>query len=209
MFEQFQITLQRWLVSSMVPESIAKPVLLNLNQFVSKTSQMGMAGGVFFVVTALALILTIDRKLNDIWRVRRPRGVTQRVLVYWAVLTLGPLVLALSLTLTAYAVGDQRALIKGLSVGTRFWLESLEWVLVVGGIAALYRYVPNTTGFFDWDGMQQGSLGVGVRGNKWFLDAAWQATYRRAQYTSAQWDGAWNLPMVATRAMLTLGYRIR
>ena len=72
-----------------------------------------------------------------------------------------------------------------------------------------YRYVPNTTGFFDWDGMQQGSLGVGVRGNKWFLDAAWQATYRRAQYTSAQWDGAWNLPMVATRAMLTLGYRIR
>jgi membrane protein len=92
----------------------------------------------------IALILTIDRKLNDIWRVRRPRGVTQRVLVYWAVLTLGPLVLALSLTLTAYAVGDQRALIKGLSVGTRVWLEALEWVLVVGGIAALYRYVPNT-----------------------------------------------------------------
>jgi membrane protein len=144
MFDQLQVTLQRWLVSSMVPDSIAKPVLVNLNVFVSKSSQMGLAGGVFFVVTALALILTIDRKLNDIWRVRRPRGVTQRVLVYWAVLTLGPLVLALSLTLTAYAVGDQRALIKGLSVGTRVWLEALEWVLVVGGIAALYRYVPNT-----------------------------------------------------------------
>ena len=144
MFDQLQMTLQRWLVSSMVPESIAKPVLFNLNVCVSKSSQMGLAGGVFFVVTALALILTIDRKLNDIWRVRRPRGVTQRVLVYWAVLTLGPLVLALSLTLTAYAVGDQRALIKGLSVGTRVWLEALEWVLVVGGIAALYRYVPNT-----------------------------------------------------------------
>ena len=160
MFEQFQITLQRWLVSSMVPESIAKPVLLNLNQFVSKTSQMGMAGGVFFVVTALALILTIDRKLNDIWRVRRPRGVTQRILVYWAVLTLGPLVLALSLTLTAYAVGDQRALIKGLSVGTRFWLESLEWVLVVGGIAALYRYVPNTS--VRWSHALAGGLFVAI-----------------------------------------------
>jgi len=132
MFDQLQVTLQRWLVSSMVPESIAKPVMVNLNLFVSKASQMGLAGGVFFVVTALALILTIDRKLNDIWRVRRPRGVTQRVLVYWAVLTLGPLVLALSLTLTAYAMGDQRALIKGLSVGTRVWLEALEWVLVVG-----------------------------------------------------------------------------
>jgi membrane protein len=36
------------------------------------------------MVTALALVLTIDRKLNDIWRVRRPRPLTQRVLVYWA-----------------------------------------------------------------------------------------------------------------------------
>jgi membrane protein len=121
---------------------------------------MGLAGGVFFVVTALALILTIDRKLNDIWRVRRPRGVTQRVLVYWAVLTLGPLVLALSLTLTAYAMGDQRALIKGLSVGTRVWLEALEWVLVVGGIAALYRYVPNT--HVRWSHALLGGLFVAI-----------------------------------------------
>jgi membrane protein len=160
MFDQLQVTLQRWLVSSMVPESIAKPVMVNLNLFVSKASQMGLAGGVFFVVTALALILTIDRKLNDIWRVRRPRGVTQRVLVYWAVLTLGPLVLALSLTLTAYAMGDQRALIKGLSVGTRVWLEALEWVLVVGGIAALYRYVPNT--HVRWSHALLGGLFVAI-----------------------------------------------
>jgi membrane protein len=144
----------------MVPDSIAKPVMVNLNLFVSKASQMGLAGGVFFVVTALALILTIDRKLNDIWRVRRPRGVTQRVLVYWAVLTLGPLVLALSLTLTAYAMGDQRALIKGLSVGTRVWLEALEWVLVVGGIAALYRYVPNT--HVRWSHALLGGLFVAI-----------------------------------------------
>jgi membrane protein len=160
MFDQMQATLQRWLVSSMVPDSIAKPVMVNLNLFVSKASQMGVAGGVFFVVTALALILTIDRKLNDIWRVRRPRGVTQRVLVYWAVLTLGPLVLALSLTLTAYAMGDQRALIKGLSVGTRVWLEVLEWVLVVGGIAALYRYVPNT--HVRWSHALLGGLFVAI-----------------------------------------------
>jgi hypothetical protein len=45
-------------------------------------------------VTALALILTIDRTLNGIWRVRRPRPLAQRVLVYWAVVTLGPLLLA-------------------------------------------------------------------------------------------------------------------
>lgn len=160
MFDELQTTLQAWLVSSMVPESIANPVLLNMNQFVSKTSQMGLAGGVFFVVTALALILTIDRKLNDIWRVRRPRGMTQRVLVYWSVLTLGPLVLALSLTLSAYALGDQRALIKDMSVGLRVWLEALEWVLVLGSIAALYRYVPNT--HVRWTHALLGALFVAI-----------------------------------------------
>jgi membrane protein len=144
MFEHLQVALQRWLVSAMVPEGLSRSVLLNFSQFIKKATQMGWAGGAFFVITALALIFTIDRKLNDIWRVRRARGVTQRVLVYWSVLTLGPVVLALSLTLTAYAFGDQRALVKGLSLGSRFWVEAMGWVLSIASMAALYRYVPNT-----------------------------------------------------------------
>ncbi|WP_214279254.1 YhjD/YihY/BrkB family envelope integrity protein, partial [Escherichia coli] len=49
-------------------------------------------------------MLTIDRTLNAIWRVQRPRPMAQRVLVYWAAMTLGPLLLGGSLTLTSYAV---------------------------------------------------------------------------------------------------------
>ena len=49
---------------------------------------------VFLLVTALALMLTIDRTLNSIWRVRTPRSIAQRVLVYWGAVTLGPLLLA-------------------------------------------------------------------------------------------------------------------
>ncbi|MDP3833638.1 MAG: YihY family inner membrane protein, partial [Hydrogenophaga sp.] len=104
MFERLQLTLQRWLVQSLVPPDIAKQVFSYLNQFASKAGQMGWAGALVLLITALALILTIDRKLNDIWRVRQPRSLTQRVLVYWAVLTLGPLLLAGSLTVTTFAV---------------------------------------------------------------------------------------------------------
>ena len=57
------------------------------------------------VLTALALMLTIDRALNAIWRVRRPRPIAQRVLVYWAAMTLGPLLLGVSLSLTSCADG--------------------------------------------------------------------------------------------------------
>jgi hypothetical protein len=84
-----------------------------------------------------------------------------------------------------------------------------EWRQNAWSYRAGYRFVPNTTGKFDWDGLHQGSLGVGIRGNRWFLDAAWQLTYRQAQYLSPQWDGAWKTSMAGTRAILTLGYRIR
>ena len=62
----------------------------------------------FLVLTALALMLTIDRTLNAIWRVRTPRPIAQRVLVYWAAATLGPLVLGVSLSLTSYAISASR-----------------------------------------------------------------------------------------------------
>ena len=144
MFARLQTTLQRWLVESLVPDNIAKQVLNYLNQFSGKAGQMGWAGALVLLVTALALILTIDRKLNDIWRVRQARPLTQRILVYWAVLTLGPLLLAGSLTVTSYALSASRGLVSGLPGGVRFLLDAVQLALVTGGMAALYRYVPNT-----------------------------------------------------------------
>ncbi|MBX3610924.1 MAG: YihY family inner membrane protein [Hydrogenophaga sp.] len=142
-FDRLQRLLQRSLVESLVPESIARPVLGYLNQFAAKATQMGGAGALVLLVTALALILTIDRKLNDIWRVRQPRPIAQRVLVYWAVLTLGPLLLAGSVAATTYAVGGARAM-AALPAPVRFLIDSLQLALSTGAMAALYRYVPNT-----------------------------------------------------------------
>jgi membrane protein len=136
--------LQKWLVESLIPDAIARQVLLYLNQFSAKAGQIGWVGAVILLVTALALVLTIDRKLNDIWRVRRSRPLAQRVLVYWAVLTLGPLLLGASLSLTSYAVSANRGLVGALPGGVRLVFDVLEVVLVTAGIALLYRFVPNT-----------------------------------------------------------------
>jgi membrane protein len=144
MFARLQTTLQRWLIESLVPENIAKQVLSYLNQFAAKAGQMGWAGALILLVTALALILTIDRKLNDIWRVRQPRPLTQRILVYWAVLTLGPLLLAASLAATSYAVSASSGMVSERSGVLRLLLDSLQFALMTGGMAALYRFVPNT-----------------------------------------------------------------
>ncbi|NCP40428.1 MAG: YihY family inner membrane protein, partial [Rhodoferax sp.] len=96
MFAKLQGVLQKWLVESLIPDNIARQVLGYLTQFAGKASKLGGVGLAVLFVTALALILTIDRTMNGIWRVRQPRPLGQRVLVYWAVMTLGPLLLAVS-----------------------------------------------------------------------------------------------------------------
>lgn len=143
MFGKMQEQLQRWLVASLVPEGIARQVLGYMTQFSSKASRLGAAGLTALFLTALALILTIDRTLNRIWRVRRPRPLAQRLLIYWAAITFGPLVLALSLATTASVISFSRELVGAVPGSLRLVLNTFEFLLLAGGIAGLYHFVPN------------------------------------------------------------------
>ena len=144
MFARFQSALERYLLQSLVPEGIAKPVMSALTQFAAKASQVGSVGLVVLLVAALALVLTIDRTLNAIWRVRKRRPMAQRVLVYWAALTLGPLLLGVSLTLTSYAISASRGLVDAMPGGVSVLLAMIEFGLLASGLAGLYRFAPNT-----------------------------------------------------------------
>lgn len=160
MFAKLQGVLQQWLIQSLIPDNIARQVLGYLTQFAGKASKLGGVGLAVLFVTALALILTIDRTLNAIWRVRKPRPLGQRVLVYWAVMTLGPVLLALSLSLTSYALSASKGLVGGLPGGLELLLDTLQFVLLAWGMAALYRYVPNIR--VRWTHAWAGGLFVSV-----------------------------------------------
>jgi membrane protein len=144
MFGKLQGAVQQWLVQSLVPDAIARQVLGYLTQFAGKASRLGAAGLALLLVSALALVLTIDRTLNNIWRVRRPRALAQRVLVYWAVMTLGPLLLAGSLSVTSYALVLSRGLVGGTPGVVKLVLDLVQFALVAAGLTCLYRFVPHT-----------------------------------------------------------------
>lgn len=144
MFARFQTAVERYFIQSLVPDTIARPVLRSLTQFAMNANRLGTLGLVVLVFTALALMLTIDRTLNGIWRVRKPRPIAQRVLVYWAAATLGPLLLGVSLTMTSYALSASRGLVDTLPGGVSLLLNLLEFGLMAGAMAGLFRYVPNT-----------------------------------------------------------------
>lgn len=144
MFSSFQGALEKYFLQALVPDNIARPVLRTLTQFASKASRVGSAGLLLLLVTALSLMLTIDRTLSGIWRVRRPRPVAQRLLVYWAALTLGPLALGVSLSATSYALSASRGLVGALPGGINFVVDVLQFALLAAAVAGLYHFVPNS-----------------------------------------------------------------
>lgn len=143
-FGNFQSALEKWFVQNLVPDHIARPVLAGLTQFAAKARRLSGVGLAMLGVTAIALMLTIDRALNEIWRVRTPRPIGQRVLVYWAALTLGPLALGVSLSVTSYALSASRGLVGTLPGGVALLLNLTELGLLVAAVAGLFHYVPNT-----------------------------------------------------------------
>lgn len=143
-FGRFQTALQQYFLQTLVPDNIARPVLQALTQFAGKASKLGSVGLLLLVATALALMFTIDRTLNAIWRTRAPRPLAQRVLVYWTGLTLGPLLLGAGLSLTSYALSASGGLVKALPGGLAVLLDLAEAGLLAAGVALLFRYVPNT-----------------------------------------------------------------
>ena len=173
MFSRFQGALQQYFLQALVPDNIAKPVLMALTQFSGKANKLGSAGLIFLGFTALALMFTIDRTLNAIWRVPKPRPMAQRVLVYWAALTLGPLLLGASLSLTSYAVSASRGIVSELPGLLGLVLGLLQFALLAIGMAGLFRFVPNT--HVRWVHAAAGGLFVALgfelakRGLAWYV----------------------------------------
>jgi membrane protein len=144
LFGKFQDTIQRWLIDSLVPESISRQVLSYLTQFSRKASRLGSVGLVAVVMSAVFLMVTIERTLGQIWRIERQRPLAQRVLLYWSAITLGPLFLGASLAITSYVVTASRDVVDVLPGIVRWLLDGIEFFLLIACVSGLYFYVPFT-----------------------------------------------------------------
>ena len=143
-FGKFQDTIQRWLIESLVPESIARQVLSYLTQFSRKASRLGSVGLVAVLMSAVFLMVTIERTLGQIWGLQRQRPFAQRVLLYWSSITLGPLFLGASLAITSYVVTASSDVVNVLPGSVRWLLDSFEFLLLIACVSGLYFYVPYT-----------------------------------------------------------------
>jgi membrane protein len=99
-FSTWMTVIQDFIYGNFVPAA-GEVVQKYLTQFAGKAGRLTAVGLLFLVATAIMLMATIEQALNDIWRVANTRKLLHRFLAYWALLTLGPILVAGSLTLTS------------------------------------------------------------------------------------------------------------
>ena len=142
-FESWRGQVQDFLVGVLVADA-GDEARAQLALFVANASRMTGPGLAFLGLAAILLMTNISAALNVIWRVAEPRRLAQRIAVYWAVLTLGPLLIGASLSVSGYAFAAVAWF--GVEIGASR-LVDLSWMLSIGfaaaGFAFLYFLVPN------------------------------------------------------------------
>ncbi len=141
-FDQVQLDLQVMLFETF-PEDISEAVNQQLVSFMDNANRMTAFGIIGLGVVAVLLLNTITGGLNAIWRVSEPRSLALRILVYWALLTLGPILLGASLSLSSYAFAAVEW--SGVENYTPTFITSriLPFLLAVTGFSLMFLVVPN------------------------------------------------------------------
>ncbi|MGB3428750.1 MAG: YihY family inner membrane protein [Burkholderiaceae bacterium] len=142
LFAQFRDELENF-VLKVLPGQISSTVLRYVNEFAAQATRLTALGLAFLGFTALSMIITVDRVLNDIWRVRDRRPLGQRVLVYWMIISLGPVLIGASLSASSYLWSLSSDAVHQLPRLLRNVLDYAPAVLSGFAYAALYVFVPN------------------------------------------------------------------
>jgi len=124
-----------------------KEVARWIHDLVQKTSSgaLGLTGVIFLIVTAVSLLRGIEETFNDIWGVTRGRNWLLQIMLYWTIITLGPVLLATALGLTGSVhLQNSRAFMESspfLAPVVKHLLPVMVLSLTLG---LIYKLTPNT-----------------------------------------------------------------
>ena len=135
--------IHQFLLANMLPETAGKIVTGYIEQFSGRAGELTALGTAALAVTAFMMMFTIEGAFNSIWRVSHARPMMQRVLIYWATLTLGPVLIGASLSITSYIVSTSQGYTRQVPFADAAIIGLAPFVLTCATFTFLYRFVPN------------------------------------------------------------------
>ncbi|SEQ67422.1 tRNA-processing RNAse BN [Amphritea atlantica] len=134
--------LQGWIFENFVPATGAV-VQEYLSDFAAQASKLTAVGLIFLFITSIMMMKNIEAALNRIWRVSEPRKGMSSFLLYWAVLSLGPILIGVGLLVSSYLASLSLFTSATELVGRARLLAILPLVMSAAAFTLLYAAVPN------------------------------------------------------------------
>jgi len=142
-FERLTVEIKFFILKNLVPDASAKVISDYMGQFSQSAAGLTVIGTAMLGVTALMLMFTIDNAFNAIWRSKRSRPLLHRLLIYWAMLTLGPILIGASISLTSYLIGLSKGWVSVIPAANKLLLRMVPICLTTLAFSLLYLTVPN------------------------------------------------------------------
>lgn len=141
-FDNIQDQIKALLFENFLPDSVSEAQTY-FDQFIGQTEGLTAIGIVALAVTAIMLLSTIEAALNSIFKVKATRPFVPRLMMFWAVITLGPLLLGGSLSLGTYFYALTAWSESNILPGFSGWVTRLlPGVLAVFAFTVFYAIVP-------------------------------------------------------------------
>jgi len=143
-FQGARTTLVDFVFDNFVPAA-GETVQKAIQSFADNASKLTGISILVMLFSALSMMISIEDRLNQIWRVHKARGWGSRLLLYWAALTLGPILVVGGIAVTSYVTA--LPLLQGAATqinGIGHSLFSvLPFVVTFFTLWLLYAVVPN------------------------------------------------------------------
>ena len=159
-FADWTGSLQLFILENVLPDTPAvDTIVTQLNSFTENAGRLTAIGIAGFIVTSVMLMLTVDNALNRIFRVQRRRTILHNIFIYWAVITLGPLLIGASLSATYMAVRESFGALELDMLGDAL-LGMIPFVLTCIALTLLYGVVPARS--VEWQHALLGGVLAGI-----------------------------------------------
>jgi membrane protein len=143
-FDHVLVQIKIFLLLNLVPDIAHRIITVYMEEFRHNAARLTTVGVAVLFVTAIALMLTVDRSINAIWRVRRVRPVWVSLLAYVMLLTMGPLLIGVSVSVTTYLMMTLSSEMTDVPARTHsFLLQIVPISMSAFAFFLLYRLVPH------------------------------------------------------------------
>ena len=142
-FQELGGKVEEFIFSKFLPSS-GQEITQYLSEFSNQARKLSVAGVAIILITALLMLSNIEKTFNHIWATTGGRKGLAGYLVYWAILSLGPLLLAVGMIMSTYLMSLRLVVAEVDSLGVVALLFSyLPWLLTWLAFTLLYVAVPN------------------------------------------------------------------